>query len=283
MARRAALGLVLGLGMAAPALGWESAELAQLPQGDPARKLAILHHQEALLEQIVTSVCYVDAGLAPERHRALAYAARDRFEATLPDIAAEIARLDPKHPSARRLQREIAKKTERWYRFRVLVEGELKAAEPSPEALFQITGLEEGLVGMIERAYKLVRRDMIKSGKLALADTIAESATFHHVFLVQRLAKETCLVVEGAGGAYERAKLGEAIGYVDQMLEADARSLVVDPTLKALIPEWQALMPEIRALREGGAAAPDLLVRLEALVERWGEAAGAPSLEIEQS
>ncbi|MEM9784677.1 MAG: hypothetical protein AAF899_19675, partial [Pseudomonadota bacterium] len=249
-----------------------------LPKGDPARKLAVLHMQEVHISQIVTSVCFVDAGIRRDEHRAMAYAARDAFEATLPDIVSEIAALDAKDPAVRHLQREIGKKKEMWYRFRVFVDRELKAEEPSTDVLAQLALMEGNLISAIERVYRVVKRKMAKSGEVDLATIMQEQATFNLVFKAQRVIEESCLVASGVGDALERAKLGEAIEHFEQELSVASDSPLVGEEAKAVIPTWQGLVDELRALSAGGTPAPDLLPRLLDLQQRWNTALGLESL-----
>lgn len=256
-----------------------TAQIAQLPQGDPARKLAVLHYQEILLERMVSGVCFVDAGIEAERHRADVYDARDRFEKTLPDIVAEVNNLDPQNPTARRLQREIERKRELWYRFRIFVERELKAETPRPDVLAQMALLEDGLAGTVEKIYRVVRRDLTKKGTVTLADTIEENGAFTRLYTAERMVKEACIVAMGGGDALERAKLDEAINYLERTLDDDEGSMLAPAKVKSLVPAWRALMPELRALVQGEAASPDLLARLDALRAEWSAAVGAPGLK----
>ncbi|MEM6487674.1 MAG: hypothetical protein AAF677_05280 [Pseudomonadota bacterium] len=244
-------------------------DVSQLPQGDPARKLAVLHLQEVHISRIVASVCFVDAGVDPDRHRQIAYTSRDMFEATLPDLAADVAALDPKDPAVRRLQGEFGKKKKLWYRFRVFFEHELKAEEPSPDVLAQLALMEGGLNSAIERLYRLVKKKMAKRGQIDLAQQIQERSTFALIFKAQRVVEEACLVSIGAGDALERAKLGEAIEHLEQELEDAASGALVDASVKALIPRWTPLLQELRGLATGDSPADDLLPRLQELQDQW--------------
>lgn len=238
-----------------------------------ARKLALVHDQEVALERIVSGVCLMDAGHDVEANRARVVAARDTFEATLPLIKAEIAGLDPKLPAARTLQRQIDKKVEHWFRFRVFLDREMKAHASADSVLGELALMEEGLARTIERVYKVLKKNAAKHGEITMAEQIAEAAAFEHLFRAERMVKEACLVTLGEGGAEERAKLGEAVDHFALELDAEEQAITTPPAARAMIDDWRALLPEVRAMARGEAPAADLLSRLDALNRAWAETA----------
>ncbi|MEM6550435.1 MAG: hypothetical protein AAF713_22340 [Pseudomonadota bacterium] len=276
--RSIAAAMLTGAIMIAPSHAVSGQIVAQLPQGDPAKKLAVLHMQEVYISQIVASVCFVDAGVEAERNRVIAYAARDAFQNTLPDIVAEVNALDSSNPAVRRLKREIESKKEMWYRFRVFFERELKAENPSADVLAQLSLVEGNLTTSIEKIYRLVKKKMAKEGKVDLGTMLQEQATFNMVFKAQRAVTEACLVAAGVGDALERAKLGEAVEHLEQELSVAAQSPIVSGDTKALIPAWQAILEELRSLATGGKPAPDLLPRLDELQNQWEAAMGVSNM-----
>ncbi|MEL6768756.1 MAG: hypothetical protein AAFP17_16360 [Pseudomonadota bacterium] len=280
---RALLGAALLSAFYAPTTALASEQTAQLPQGDPARKIAVLHWQEVHLEDMVASACYAKAGVNAETNRAAAYAARDAFEATLPDIIAEVDTLDPGNSAVRHLKRKLGQKKDQWYRFRVVLEGGLKAQNPGPQELAQLALMEVGLVDGIEDVYRSVKRKAAKMGTVNLADDIAESAGFSRVFASSRLMKTACLVTAGAGDALDRQKFSEALDTMDKQIDVDEQSLITKAEVRELVPAWREMMPRLRAALEAGKADDALLAELETLSEAWKKASGVPGIGIEQS
>ncbi|MEM7528624.1 MAG: hypothetical protein AAF416_13225 [Pseudomonadota bacterium] len=266
-----------------PGAATSSEVLAQLPQGDPARKLAVLHWQEVHLEEMVASACYVSAGVEADANRNAAYVARDAFEATLPDIMAEVSSLDGKNPAVRRIKREIADKKDQWYRFRIFLETGLKAETPAPDKLSQLALLEEALVDGIEDVYKAVRRKAAKQGTIALADSVIESAGFNRVFAANRLVKTTCLIMAGRGDTLDQQKLSGSLEKMERQLDIDESSLITKPAVKELIPAWRAVMPRLRTALESGQKDAELLAELRSLAAQWTNASGVPTNGLEQS
>ncbi|MEL6265196.1 MAG: hypothetical protein AAFR52_06035 [Pseudomonadota bacterium] len=282
MSRSRTTGALSALCMAAvlggtPASGG-SLETAQLPQGDPARKLMMLHFQEVNLAQMVASVCYVDAGVQPDKYRVIAYASRDRFDNTLPDIVEEAKRLDPNHSSYRQMQRQLKRKARQWKTLKRMVEGELEAEHPSPDVLARMSEMVEGLEGTIEKTYRMVKKKMQKEGLVDQATLEQEQATFNLAFSAKHLMSEACLVAQGAGGSLERAKLFEAVERMERELLVAVDSPLVGDEVKALVPAWQAMTVELRALAGGAPPASDLLIRLDALQDQWEASLDIPGI-----
>ncbi|MEO1721925.1 MAG: hypothetical protein AAFR84_05930 [Pseudomonadota bacterium] len=280
---RSLLSAALLLAIAAPSAALSSDVVAQLPKGDPARKLAVLHWQEVHLEEMVASTCYVEAGVDAEINRTIAYGARDAFEATLPDIIAEVAALDQTSAAVRHLKRKIDSKKDDWYRFRVFLEGALKNDKAEPEQLARLALLEESLVSGIEDVYRAVKRKAAKSGTVALADNITESAGFNRVFAASRLVKYTCLKMAGPGDALDREKFAAALDTMEKQLEVEENSLVTSAAVKELIPEWRLLMPRMRAALEADGQDDALLTEIKSLAQRWIDASGDPTAGFQQS
>lgn len=279
--RKSALAVLLLAAAAiaqAPGQAAADPQYAQLPQGDPKRKLMILHWQEVMLERIVKGVCFVQAGVEADRNRAIVYEARDRFQATLPDIEAEVRRLDPKNPTAKRLTRSLEKKRKQWFRFRVLVDRAMADGGLEQGMLAQIALMETGIVKYVDQIYKAVRRDLMKKGDVNLQDVVAESTSFERVYLADQMVREACMVAVGEGGQTERLKLLEAVETFEKQLASDEAAPAVPAEVKAMVPTWRAIMPEIRGLSEGNGAGGDLLKRLESIKHNWSEAAGEPDM-----
>ncbi|MEL7346152.1 MAG: hypothetical protein AAFN17_00210 [Pseudomonadota bacterium] len=252
-------------------------QYAQLPQGDPKRKLMILHWQEVLLERIVKGACFVSAGVEVDRNRAIVTAARDRFERTLPDIEAEIRAMDPANPTVKRLNRSIDKKRKQWFRFRVALDQAIKD-EGNKDAVDQVALMEIGLMKYVDQVYKALRRDLMKKGDVNLEDVLQEVSAFQRVFLSDVMVREACLVSIGIGGQTERLKLLEAVESFEKQLATDEVSPAAPGAVKDMVPAWRSIMPEIRALTNGDQPPVDLLRRLEELKHNWSEASGEPAL-----
>ncbi|MEM9763607.1 MAG: hypothetical protein AAF968_14065 [Pseudomonadota bacterium] len=281
--RRALFGAALVSAVYVPSVALSSDETAQLPQGDPARKIAVLHWQEVHLEDMVASACYAKAGVNAEANRAAAYAARDAFEATLPDIIAEVDTLDPSNSAVRHLKRKLSQKKDQWYRFRVVLEGGLKAENAGAKELGELALMEVGLVEGIEDVYRAVKRKAAKMGTVNLADDIAESAGFSRVFASSRLMKTACLVSAGAGDAFDRQKLAAALDTMEKQLDVDETLLITKAEVRELVPAWREMMPRLRAALEAGKPDDALLAELETLAEAWKKASGVPGIGVEQS
>lgn len=249
---------------------------AQLPQGDPKRKLMILHWQEVLLERMVKGSCFVQAGVEADRNRAVVYAARDSFERTLPDIEAEVRNLNPNDPTTKRLTRGIEKKRKQWFRFRALLDQTMAEQTPTEGALAQIALMEIGIVKYVDQIYKAVRRKMMKQGEVKLEDLLQEATGFQRVYLADQMVREACMVAMDEGGQLERLKLLEAVETFSKQLDSDEAAPAVPAEVKALVPTWRAILPEIRSLTEGQTAPADLLKRLESIKHEWSEASGEP-------
>lgn len=256
----------------------EIADLAQLPKGDPVRKLVILHWQEVQLERITKGLCYVDAGIERDKNEQIIRTAGAAFEKTLPDIEYEIKQLDSKSPIVKSLQRNIEKKRKKWFQLRTIYERELKAARPSKEALGDVALLEQNLLKTIEKTFKVVRRKATKEGKATLADSLQESSTFNRVFTAERLVKQACFVSIGAGADVARMKLADAVVSFDKLLDSDLSSPITPAEIKELVPEWKAILPRVMQVAQGGAPDDDLLRELDRLKSLWGQASGEPEL-----
>ncbi|MEM6679880.1 MAG: hypothetical protein AAF675_18610 [Pseudomonadota bacterium] len=254
------------------------AQAVGLQEENVAAKLAKIHFQVEQLNRMVKGVCFVDAGVNVERNRATVYAARDAFEETLPEIRAEVAKLDPKNPAKRPLERSLKKKTDQWFRFRIFLDREMKAGSPDAGALGQIAMMEIGLEKSIERAFKVIRRQAIKENNVSMAELIEESTIFDRVVLAEKMVKEACLVSLKEGGSHERALLGEAIMHFEKVLEVEEKSLLASPPVKALIPEWRSILPRVQVLTTGTDADERLLEDLDALKQEWFDVSGIKAL-----
>ncbi|MEM6942286.1 MAG: hypothetical protein AAF565_00865, partial [Pseudomonadota bacterium] len=159
----------------------------------------------------------------------------------------------------------------------VVLERELKAETPSPEALSQIALVEENLVGSIDRVYKVVKRKAMKSGQVDLGAAINENQSFQRRYLATKLVKSTCLVSAGIGDALARAKLGEAIEHFDAQLASDAGSILASEEIKAQIAGWQAILPALRDVAAGKPLDAGVIEEMQRLRSDWQQVVKNPA------
>ncbi|MEM7499638.1 MAG: hypothetical protein AAF371_16820 [Pseudomonadota bacterium] len=258
-----------------------TASSVALTQENIANKLAMIHLKEVLLNRIVKSVCFIDAGVEADRNRQVVYEARDEFERSLADIKREVANLDQSLPAVRSLNRQLDKKTDQWFRMRVYLDRELKEHSPSESVLGQIVLMENGIEKVIGRSFKVLKKEAASEGKITLGDMIQEERTFERVMLAEKMVKEACLVAMEEGGAMERAYLSEVVMHFENNLTIEETSPLSPKLVKEMVPQWRAVLPRVRSLAEGQGADDTLLRDLDALKHEWFEVSGVdliPSL-----
>lgn len=234
------------------------------------QKLKLLKWQDVMLERVVKDVCLIKSGVEADRNRAEFIDARDRFESAFGDMQAMVAASDQNNPAVKRLTRDLATKRKQWFQLRVMIDRELKAPEPTPTALGQMRLVQTGLSQAVDKAYKVVSRKLMKTGEVTLADVVQDAAEFENAFLAERLVGEACLVKHGAGDANA---LKTTLVMFGQKLQGELANPAATPEAKALIPAWQAVLPEVMAAADG-TPADDLLKRLSALEHEWKNAIG---------
>ncbi|MEL7138604.1 MAG: hypothetical protein AAFP67_06115 [Pseudomonadota bacterium] len=251
---------------------------AALTDEQVAKKLASIHLKEVLLNRMVTNICMIDAKIEVERNRESVYKARDEFEKSITLIKKDVAALDQDNSAVKSLTRQLEKGQERWFRMRVFMDREMKEHEPSESVLGEIALMETGIEKVIDRSYKLLKREASRGGKLTLGEAIQETRQFERVMLAEKMVKEACLVAMKEGGQMERALLHEATMHFEKELELDETSPLAPVAVKALVKDWRAIIPRVRALASGEDADETLLVELEELKRNWFEASGVSLL-----
>ncbi|MEM7499227.1 MAG: hypothetical protein AAF371_14695 [Pseudomonadota bacterium] len=261
-------------GVALCAVFATSAAAEGLTSESVAKKLELLHQKEVLLNRIVKSVCFIDAGIEVERNKEAVYQARDEFERSLAEIKAEIAALDQSLSAVRSLSKNFEKKNEQWFKFRVYLDREMKDHSPESSVLGQIALLETGIEKAVERTFKFLEKEAARRGDITLGDMIQENQSFERVIVAEKMVKEACMVAMKQGGAEERAVLAEAIMHFENELTVEEGSALTPPKVKAMVPRWRDMLPRVRLLSEGSEPDENLLQDLDALKHEWFEVSG---------
>ncbi|MEO0763829.1 MAG: hypothetical protein AAFZ09_18805, partial [Pseudomonadota bacterium] len=187
--------LYLGLGGTVLATGLVGG--VAIANAETIQKLAALHRMEVLLERMMKDACLVDMGIDTADAAAQLVSARAQFDENMNTMMVLVAKLDSKNPRVKRLQSEIGRKRGKWQLFERQVQKALILAEDPAAPKADITAMrlqKTGLIKAIDSAYKLVKRDLAKSGAATMGELMAEHQHFGDLFLAERLVEETCAV-----------------------------------------------------------------------------------------
>jgi hypothetical protein len=243
-----------------------------IPHDLAARKLALVNRQEVMLERIVKGTCFLEAGVSGAANRAEVEAAIGAYEATLPEIREELARLDDALPEVRSLKRRIEKDVETWYRFRVRLGQALSSERPGRGALADVALMENGLAKAAARVARTLNRAAAREGRMDILALAGERVLAEEAVVAERFAKHACLVALGVGGDGERMKLLEAGSHFAKLLDAREGASTTPEPVRLLVAQWRSMLLAVGARVSSAEPMHDVLDDLDALRRRWTEA-----------
>ncbi|MEL6266180.1 MAG: hypothetical protein AAFR52_11145 [Pseudomonadota bacterium] len=261
--------LYLGLGGTVLATGLVGG--VAIANAETIQKLAALHRMEVLLERMMKDACLVDMGIDTADAAAQLVSARAQFDENMNTMMVLVAKLDSKNPRVKRLQSEIGRKRGKWQLFERQVQKALILAEDPAAPKADITAMrlqKTGLIKAIDSAYKLVKRDLAKSGAATMGELMAEHQHFGDLFLAERLVEETCAVAY-LDSDEARQRLAMTLMSFTTQLDRHADNPLVHAAVKKLDPVWRAELPAIAEVVKGGQLGDEALARLAVLSRDW--------------